>query len=105
MASIGKDSLEQMGDGTHQIYTRLLQRFIKLDNGSDIQDNNRSEEDTLEYLNSLAKSIGYTIIVKNSLEKTFKISKRLKDVEEKMKNVPLNMQMFNDPQEMQVKYR
>ena len=100
MASIGKESLEQMGDGAYQIYTRLLRRFIRLDKGSDIQDDDRSESDTLEYLNSLAKSIGYTIIVKNSLEKTFKHEKRLKAIEDRIKNsqLPTNMRMFEEPQ-------
>ena len=39
------------------------------------------------------------------IHKTFKQEKRLKHLEEKIKSIPVNMGMFEDPQEMQAKYK
>lgn len=54
----------------------------------------------------LACKVGYTLNIASGIHKSFKQEKRLKALEDKLKNnMATSMQMFNDPQEMQVKYR
>lgn len=90
--------MEHMADGVAILYDRLLIRFIKLDNESDEKEDN-------EYLTSLAKSVGFMAQTGAAISKSYKQEKRISQIEDRLKGMPLNMQMFDDPQEMQVKYR
>jgi len=44
----------------------------------------------------LANKCAYNINIAGSIHKTFKLDKRLQAVEEKQKNMPVNMQMFEE---------
>ena len=44
----------------------------------------------------LACKVGYILNIASGIHKSFKQEKRLKALEEKLKNTPLNMQMFEE---------
>lgn len=94
---IGQTPLEHQADIISSMTDVLAKRFFRYAKNE--------EEESTDVLTDLSKSIGYLTVVSNSVEKTFKQEKRLKRIEDQMKDLPLNMQMFNKPEEMQVKYR
>lgn len=96
--NIGKSQLEHQSDIVNRMSHELAKRFFKYAKKN-------QDEPIDDQLINLSKSIGYLTIVNNSVEKTFKQEKRLKVVESRLKDLPLNMQMFNKPEEMQVKYK
>lgn len=95
---IGQTPLEHQADIISSMSDVLAKRFFRYAKLND-------EIESTDVLTDLSKSIGYLTVVSNSVEKTFKQEKRLKRIEDQMKDLPLNMQMFNKPEEMQVKYR
>lgn len=97
---MGRSDIEHQSDIVVNMTNILAARFFKFAK-------QLTEKDDMEYLTELAKSIGYLTGVSTNVNKSFKQEKRLKDIEDKLKKLqlPINMQMFNDPQEMQVKYR
>ncbi len=90
--------MEHMADGVALMYDRLLIRFIKLDTESD-------EKEDIEYLTSLTKSAGFMAQTGAAISKSYKQEKRLSHIEERLKGMPINMSMFDDPAEVQAKYR
>lgn len=86
---IGKTQLEHQSDVVIRMSNELAKRFFKYAKNND-------DEPVEDQLINLSKSIGYLTIVNNSVEKTFKQEKRLKLLENKMKNLPINMTMFEE---------
>jgi len=98
MASVGKSEMEHMFDGANQMYDVLLSRFMILHKGEDKADVDRSEKDTNDYLTSLAKSAAFLAQTNSAISKSYKQEKRLKAIEEKLKNnFSIHMQMFEEP--------
>jgi len=100
MASVGKSEMEHMFDGVNKMYDVLVSRFMILSEGETEPDVDRSEEDTIDYLTNLAKSAAFLAQTNSSISKSYKQEKRLKAIEEKLKNsqLPINMRMFEEPQ-------
>ena len=86
---IGKTTLEHQSDVVSNMSDVLAKRFFRYANSNE----NEPVDNTLI---DLSKSIGYLTIVSNSVEKSFKQEKRLRVLEDKMKNAPLNMTMFEE---------
>ena len=87
--NIGKTQLEHQSDVVSRMSNELAKRFFKYAKMN-------KDEPISNTLIDLSKSIGYLTIVNNSVEKTFKQEKRLKSLEDKLKNAPINMQMFEE---------
>lgn len=90
---MGKSDIEHQADIVLNITNILASRFFKF--SKDLTD-----KDDMEYLTDLAKSIGYLTGVSTNVNKTFKLVKRLTDVEDKLKKSDLSvpMKMFEEPQ-------
>lgn len=86
---IGITQLEHQSDIVSRMSDELAKRFFKYAKMNE-------EESISNTLIDLSKSIGYLTIVNNSVEKTFKQEKRLKLLENKMSNMPINMTMFEE---------
>ena len=87
--NIGKTQLEHQSDVVNRMSDELAKRFFKYAK-------NNEDEPISNTLIDLSKSIGYLTIVNNSVEKTFKQEKRLKKIEDRIKDLPVNMQMFEE---------
>lgn len=87
--NIGKTQLEHQSDVVSRMSDELAKRFFKYAQMNE-------DEPISNTLIDLSKSIGYLTIVNNSVEKTFKQEKRLKNLENKMSNMPINMTMFEE---------
>ncbi len=83
----GKALLEHQADIISGMTDILAKRFFKYSRNDSLDD------DTLI---DLSKSVGYLTLVNNSVSKTFKQEKRLKSLEEKLKNTPINTTMFEE---------
>ena len=81
-----KAILEHQSDVVNAMSDILAKRFFKF----------ATQEDMDELLMGLSKSVGYLALVNTSINKSFKQEKRLKALEEKLENSPLNMTMFED---------
>jgi len=86
---IGRSDIEHQADIVNNMANILASRFFKFSK-------ELTNKNDLEYLTELAKSIGYLTGVSTNIHKTFKQEKRLKVLEDKMKNTPLNMTMFEE---------
>jgi len=89
MASVGKSDIEHQADIVSKMTQVLAARFFKFSK-------ELTDKDDMEYLIELSKSIGYLTIVSNSVNKTVKHADRLKVLENKLKYMMPNMQMFDD---------
>jgi len=86
---MGRSDIEHQADIVVNMTNVLAIRFFKF--AKDL-----TEKDDMEYLTDLAKSIGYLTGVSTNVNKSFKHEKRLKVIEDKLKNTIPNMQMFED---------
>jgi len=84
---MGRSDIEHQADIVVNMTNVLATRFFKF--AKDL-----TEKDDMEYLTDLAKSIGYLTGVSTNVNKSFKQEKRLKAIEDKLKNITPNMQMF-----------
>jgi len=88
---IGKSDMEHSSDVMLQIFDRLSERFMKYENQND------TSESTIDYLTKLAGSIGYMGQINGAIHKSFKVTKRIAALEERVKNTQLfNMAMFEE---------
>lgn len=84
----GKSDLEHQGDIILNMSNRLARRFFKYEN--------ENQKEDLNYLTDLSKSIGYLTVVNTNVNRTVKQENRLSALEEKLKNTPINMTMFEE---------
>lgn len=87
---IGKSDMEHMSDVMLQIFNRLSTRFIVYEN------KNEDTENTINYLTKLSGSIGYMAQINGGIHKSFRQEKRIKILENKIKNIPINTTMFEE---------
>ena len=86
---MGRSDIEHQADIVVNITDILATRFFKFAK-------TLTDKDDMEYLTELAKSIGYLTGVSTNVNKSFKQEKRLKILEDKLKNAPINMTMFEE---------
>jgi len=86
---MGRTDIEHQADIVVNMTNILATRFFKFSK-------TLTHKDDMEYLTELAKSIGYLTGVSTNVHKTFKQEKRLKILEDKMKNTTPNMSMFEE---------
>jgi len=86
---IGKSQLEHQSDVVVNMTNILAKRFFKYASKN-------KEQPIDDQLINLSKSIGYLTIVNNSVEKSFKQEKRIKLLESRMSDIPINTSMFEE---------